>query len=596
MKLRTGMLVGISVLVVAIIAATVIAVAVVVDRAERHKLREELVRSRQVFEDLLGYRHSVLRSDCRVVANEPRLRAMVATRDISRETVVGVVTELRRSLGSDLFLLTDGEGTLLADANDPDAAGFDMTTKPAVAAARDQGDGAEVWISGDRPYQVQACRIDFGTQRVGIIVVGRAFDDAAARAVLRQTGSTLVVTIDGKRVAGSSEVAEPPAELAAAVRAVVAGTAEVALAGTTYGATGAGFPRYDGKRTLAFIVLRSIDEALAPGRRLTFSILAIAGLALGASLILAFVLSRRLTRPVDELVRFTRRVGQGELAARATPSGATEVRVLAAAMNQMIQELERSREQLAENERLQREMEIAMRIQTSMLPTTFDIRGLEVAAQMIPATEVGGDYYDVVPVEGGCWIGVGDVAGHGLTAGLEMLMVQSIVAALVRENPRAAPKDHVRVLNHVVFENIRNRLGQDEHITLTLMRCDAGRVTFAGAHEEIIVCRAAGGPCERIATPGTWIGAMRDIGRVTEDTTLELQPGDLMVLYSDGVTEARGHDGAQFGIERLCAEIEAARGEPVEAVRDRVIRAVQGWQGVQEDDISLVVVKRKADA
>jgi sigma-B regulation protein RsbU (phosphoserine phosphatase) len=290
----------------------------------------------------------------------------------------------------------------------------------------------------------------------------------------------------------------------------------------------------------------------------------------------------------------TRRIGRGDLAARAAPEGPTEVRALAGAMNQMAGELDASRRALAEKERLEREMEIAMKIQTSILPKRFDVAGLEIAARMIPASEVGGDYYDVLPVERGCWIGVGDVAGHGLTAGLEMLMVQSVIAALVRANPDAAPKDQLTVLNHVIFENIRDRLDQDEHITLTLMRYADGVVTFAGAHEEIVVLRAGGAACERIATPGTWLGAMRDIAAVTRDSALPLASGDLMVLYSDGVTEAPGAGGVQFGMDRLCTLIEDSRGETAEAIRDRIVAAVQAWQTRHDDDISVMVVRRAA--
>jgi sigma-B regulation protein RsbU (phosphoserine phosphatase) len=239
-------------------------------------------------------------------------------------------------------------------------------------------------------------------------------------------------------------------------------------------------------------------------------------------------------------------------------------------------------------------MEIATRIQTSILPRTFEVTGMHVAACMIPATEVGGDYYDVLPIAGGCWIGIGDVAGHGLAAGLEMLMVQSVVAALVREAPGAAPRDHVCVLNHVIHDNIRNRLHQDEHVTLTLLRCVGGTVTFAGAHEDIVVLRRGAGRCERVATPGTWLGGMRDVSRATVDTTLELGDGDVMVLYSDGVTEARDREGRMFGVERLCAAVERHADEGVDVILDRIIADVRAWQHGQTDDISVVVVRRTA--
>jgi sigma-B regulation protein RsbU (phosphoserine phosphatase) len=444
---------------------------------------------------------------------------------------------------------------------------------------------------------VQACRIDFGAQTVGIVLIGHVIGDEVPLAVHQHTGSTAVVTVDERAVAVSPLAGGRPAE-AGELDDVTAGLGpelrEIEVAGSHYLARGGQLPGYSGEREVAFAVLRSLDEALAPGRRLTHSVLAIAGLALVGAFLLAIPISRRLSRTVDQLVQFTARVGKGDLDARAAVAGAAEVKLLASAMNQMVSELHESRRELARKERLEREMEIAMRIQTSILPTSFEVHGLDIAAHMVPASEVGGDYYDVLPVHDGCWIGIGDVAGHGLTAGLEMLMVQSVVAALVRENPDAAPKSHLHVLNQVIFDNIRNRLKQDEHVTLTLLRYrSGGAIDFAGAHEDILICRAGADKCVRVMTPGTWVGAVRDISQFTKDSSIELEPGALMVLYSDGVTEARDGAGEQFGIERLEAEIERSRREPVGVIRDRVVAAVEAWQASQEDDISIVVLRRK---
>ena len=136
----------------------------------------------------------------------------------------------------------------------------------------------------------------------------------------------------------------------------------------------------------------------------------------------------------------------------------------------------------ARQERLEGEMELARRIQTSILPRDLRVEGLEIAVRMMPATEVGGDYYDVLPVAGGCWLGIGDVAGHGLDAGLIMLMVQSSVAGLVRDAPTAAPSHVLIKANEVIFDNVHERLGKHEHATLTLLRFHAdGRIVFAEA-------------------------------------------------------------------------------------------------------------------
>src|SRR5690606_12868213 len=98
-----------------------------------------------------------------------------------------------------------------------------------------------------------------------------------------------------------------------------------------------------------------------------------------------------------------------------------------------------TRRESAERGRMRQELDIAARIQTAIQPKHPRVPGLELATVMVPATEVGGDYFDVLPCPGGCWIGIGDVAGHGLSAGLVMLMIQSIVAATVHVRPELGP-------------------------------------------------------------------------------------------------------------------------------------------------------------
>jgi sigma-B regulation protein RsbU (phosphoserine phosphatase) len=248
---------------------------------------------------------------------------------------------------------------------------------------------------------------------------------------------------------------------------------------------------------------------------------------------------------------------------------------------------------LAEKEKLEKEMAIASRIQTSILPRQFEVDGLQIAARMIPATEVGGDYYDVLPVEGGCWLAIGDVAGHGLTAGLVMLMIQSVVSGLARQNPESLPGDMLSVLNAVLFDNIRRRLHQKEHATLSLLRYDmSGSIVFAGAHEEIVIYRASEGRCECIETPGPWLGAMANVQRFAVNTPGHLHKDDIMLLYTDGITEAMNEGGKQYGMERMCSALEEVRSESVEEIRDHVIESVMNWTSTQVDDVTLVVARQ----
>jgi predicted ATPase/serine phosphatase RsbU (regulator of sigma subunit) len=240
------------------------------------------------------------------------------------------------------------------------------------------------------------------------------------------------------------------------------------------------------------------------------------------------------------------------------------------------------------------EMAIARKIQTSILPKRTEVRGLEIAASMVTASEVGGDYYDVLPTaDGGCWVGIGDVSGHGLDAGLMMLMIQSGLGALMRRDADANPASLVCHLNTMLHDNVRVRLGRDDFASLTLVRFHPdGRFVFAGAHEDILVWRASSRRVEHIATLGTWVGAMADVERDMKNQEGRLEDGDVMLLYTDGITEAQDADGTQFGIERFATLLENVHAEPATAICARVFAESEAWSPIRLDDQTLVVLRR----
>src|SRR5579883_515522 len=253
---------------------------------------------------------------------------------------------------------------------------------------------------------------------------------------------------------------------------------------------------------------------------------------------------------------------------------------------------EAKRRQIAERDHAEKEMKIAARIQTMILPRGPAAPGLAIAATMVPASNVGGDYYDVLPADGGCWLGIGDVAGHGLVSGLVMLMIQSAVTGLIRQQPDIRPADVVRAVNAVLFENVRSRLGQSEHATFCIMRYRVdGSLEFAGAHEDILVLRHRTGRCERIPTEGTWLGMIPDLGDTARDHALRLEDGDLLVLFSDGLLEARDLKGTLYGVDRLAHELERCRDLTVVRIRDEILAAVGRWMVRQDDDLTLLVAR-----
>ncbi|MGK4005880.1 SpoIIE family protein phosphatase [Sorangium sp. So ce1036] len=268
--------------------------------------------------------------------------------------------------------------------------------------------------------------------------------------------------------------------------------------------------------------------------------------------------------------------------------------IKAAALHRAIVREVALRERL-EQERVREESRVAARIQTTLVPKALHVDGLELCAVMKPAAEVGGDYYDVIATPDGGWLGIGDVAGHGLAAGLVMLMIQSMISVLACSELTASPAKVVSALNRALYKNVRDRLARDEHATLVLLRYERdGRVTFAGAHDDIIVCSARTRRCVCIPSTGVWIGALPVIDAMTRDSEFFLEDGDVLVLYSDGVTEARNAHHEQFGLERLCAAIEAVQSAPADAICDRILGEVASWSSSTDDDITVVVARYRA--
>jgi sigma-B regulation protein RsbU (phosphoserine phosphatase) len=176
-----------------------------------------------------------------------------------------------------------------------------------------------------------------------------------------------------------------------------------------------------------------------------------------------------------------------------------------------------------------------------------------------------------------------------------MLMIQSIVAATVYERPELGPGQAWRALNGVLSTNIRERMGEEEHATLSLLRYDCGgRFKVAGAHEDLIVYQRATGRCRRIATPGIWVGIGTELPPdATEEREIELAAGDVLVLYTDGVIEATDAAGEHYGPERLERIIEANGHLAAARLCEVVLEDVRRFMHTQHDDLTILVARQR---
>ncbi len=237
------------------------------------------------------------------------------------------------------------------------------------------------------------------------------------------------------------------------------------------------------------------------------------------------------------------------------------------------------------------EMDLATKIQTVLLPKDGVYGGHEFAATMRPAAKVGGDYYDVFEHAGATWVLIGDVSGHGVSAGLIMMMVQSAIRTLVgaKENVIPSPAEVLTRVNAGIASNLQ-KIGKGQYMTLVALCVEGSKVRFAGLHLDLLVYRAALQTVEHIKTEGIYIGWVEDASGLYFDTTLTLDADDILLLYTDGLTEAR-KGSVLLGLEdvqRILLEKGQAQATPRQII-DATFGLLEGTQC--SDDISVVTLK-----
>ena len=336
-----------------------------------------------------------------------------------------------------------------------------------------------------------------------------------------------------------------------------------------------------------------------------------------------FAISKRITGGISALAGAAKRIQVKDYSVRVDIPTRDEVGEAGAAFNRMAEQIsfhtenleqlveDRTREieeanlqisalntQLrSENLRLGAELAVARRIQMMVLPKAGELQeitDMEIAAYMRPADEVGGDYYDVLKDGERLKIGIGDVTGHGLESGVLMLMVQSVARAL-QEAGDMDPSQFLNSVNRAIYKNIV-RTNTNKHLSLAFLDYEKGRLTLSGQHEELIVVRKLG-LVERIDTLdlGLPIGLEADISAFVATREIAFGHGDMIILHTDGVTEAENCDGELFGIERLCESARQRYGRSAEDVKLGIIEDLMAHIGTHKihDDITLVVMKHR---
>src|ERR1700676_5142406 len=329
-------------------------------------------------------------------------------------------------------------------------------------------------------------------------------------------------------------------------------------------------------------------------------------------------LTRSITSAVDQLYEATKHINRADFSHRIPVQSSDQLATLAKSFNLMTTSIEQLVQEQKEKQRLEGELAIAQEVQAQLYPKLISqLENLEVHGFCRPARTVSGDYYDFLALNSDkLMLAVGDISGKGISAALMMATINSAVraysmedVAVLRESVSIAgshgsglllasesrgsdvsPATLLTLLNHQLYANTPAA----KYATLFLGIYDGAtrRITYSNGGHLPPILISEDGSSQLLSCGGTVIGLFDNLN--FPEATVRLRPGDLMVAYSDGITEPE-NDYGEFGEERLIQLGRANRHLPLERITELVTAAVYDWIGdiEQPDDITLVLARAR---
>ena len=349
-----------------------------------------------------------------------------------------------------------------------------------------------------------------------------------------------------------------------------------------------------------------------------FAIAIVFGLIEVLALIVGTKLTRSITSAVGQLYEATKHINRADFSHRITVRSSDQLATLANSFNSMTTSIEKLVQEQKEKQRLEGELAIAQEVQAQLYPKLItQLETLEVHGFCRPARTVSGDYYDFLALNSDrLMLAVGDISGKGISAALLMATIHSAVRAYSIEDipalrgsatvgvvgssalmlasesrgADASPATLLALLNHQLYESTPDA----KYATLFLGIYDGAtrRFTYANGGHLPPILISEDGSSQLLECGGTVVGLFDNLS--FPEATVQLRPGDVLVAYSDGVTEPE-NDYGEFGEERLIRLVRANRHLPLERITEIVTAAVADWIGDNEqpDDVTLVLARAR---
>jgi sigma-B regulation protein RsbU (phosphoserine phosphatase) len=372
----------------------------------------------------------------------------------------------------------------------------------------------------------------------------------------------------------------------------------------------------DTRSSMLYATLFGARGDYAKGLETILALIAIVfAIFVGLALIVGRKLTLSITSAVDQLYEATKHINRADFSHRITVQSSDQLATLANSFNSMTTSIEKLVQEQKEKQRLEGELAIAQEVQAQLYPKSIaQLESLEVHGFCRPARTVSGDYYDFLALNSGkLMLAVGDISGKGISAALLMATIHSAVHAYSIEDipvlyepaatgrsglmlaselkgREASPAALLTLLNHQLYESTPAA----KYATLFLGIYDEAtrRLTYANGGHLPPILISENGSSQLLDCGGTVVGLFDNL--TFPEATVQLRPGDVLVAYSDGVTEPES-DYGEFGEERLIQLVRENRHLPLERITEIVTAAVADWIGDNEqpDDVTLVLARAR---
>ncbi len=307
------------------------------------------------------------------------------------------------------------------------------------------------------------------------------------------------------------------------------------------------------------------------------------------AVLFAAVLIFSITRAVNRIEKGTKAVERGDFTYRIAMKPQNQLGEMAQSFDRMTESIATLLVNVAENERLQSEIEIAASIQRNLLPKEGpQFRGVSFSAHFEPTASIGGDYYDVFNIDKTrLAVAIGDVSGHGLSTGLVMAMVKAAITTLVEEGAEETSLFHR--LNDLVFRSTERRAFMT--LAFTIFDLEKGTIRHTNAGHLYPYLLREGQPPRGIEVPSLPLGVRSTIN--THTAEIDLQEGDAIVYLSDGIVEAQDENGEPFGFDHLETLLARSTDRSPSTIRDEILEAVARHCGTRpaDDDRTVMILR-----